>query len=195
MLSTGIPIALFALVALTGCDSDRTMDIVSPGTDSPVSPKLGLPGLEVDPTFNPLDEDRIDEGVFGVTNGIVTTDSGGTLLISESTLEIPAGAVPGNMLVGWAMVDQAPTDLGDPLPRTYIFAPHGIHFLVPVRLYVSFNDAGLFQKNPHSYSMYYYDESTGLWEKVDTRVNLATQQFVVTLNHFSRYAFGRTAAE
>ena len=180
---------------MAGCQSDGTTDIVSSGSDSPVSSKQwpGRCGLGEDPLFNPLNEDRFIPDLIDVATGVVTPDSGGTLVISQSSVVIPAGAVTGNVMVAWAMLDRTPPDLPDALPRTYIFAPHGINFLVPIKVYISFDDAGLGQGTPFWTKFYCFNESTGVWEEQETRYNLFSKQFIVTLNHFSRYAFGRAA--
>jgi hypothetical protein len=195
LLRTGIPFALFVFIVMVGCDSDGTSGIVSPNTDSPALSKLSLgeAGAEIDPLFNPVDEDRIVPDLLGVVCGVVTPESGGTLMLSYSRLVIPSGAVTGNTLVGWAQLNQTPADLPGALPRTYVFAPHGLSFLVSCKAYISFFDAGLGLQNPHQVKLYYYNESTGKWEPQETRVNILTMQFIVTLNHFSRYAFGRAA--
>jgi hypothetical protein len=103
----------------------------------------------------------------------------------------PRFAVSLPTLVTWEIFAQSPTGLTSPLPRVYNFYPHLLTFLIPTTVSISFADAGLGNNNPNAYTFYYHNQLTGQWEPQETTVDVANQRFIVTLNHFSRYAFAR----
>jgi len=129
--------------------------------------------------------------LLGRVTALVTPLNGGTLSIQSSRLVIPPYAVVAPTLVTWELRVESPEDLTEPLNRIYEFWPDGLVFLVPITLDVSFTDAGLGGRDPNQYRCYYYNELSQSWEPQPTTVDVANRRFVVTLNHFSRYAFGR----
>jgi hypothetical protein len=64
-------------------------------------------------------------------------------------------------------------------------------FQTPVTLRVSFCDAGIVGEKTPKLRCYYFNSTTSAWEPQPTVQDWQNQQFVVTLSHFSRYAFGR----
>ncbi len=73
-----------------------------------------------------------------------------------------------------------------------IFEPHGTVFNVPVRIELSYLNADLTNVNEEELEVYYYNESTGLWEVVGGDVDVPTKSVSVYLEHFSRYAIVKT---
>jgi hypothetical protein len=129
--------------------------------------------------------------VLGIVTGLVTPSNGGVLNLLTSRLVVPPYAVTTTTSITWVLRSETPGGLSGALNRVYDFGPEGLSFQVPSTLYVSFADAGLGNNDPQLYTFYYFNESTQSWEAQATGVDLPNQRFVVTLHHFSRYAFGR----
>ncbi|GEM_PF-5815221 len=129
--------------------------------------------------------------VIGTTHALIAPLLGGTLQIGSSRLQIPPFAVLLPTFVTFTIIDNAPPDMPGALSRQYFFTPHGLNFLTPSTLYVSFQDAGLGNRNPYKYRFYYFNQDENRWDPQPTTVDMANQRYIVTMAHFSRYAFGR----
>ena len=129
--------------------------------------------------------------VTQTVSGLLTPLLGGTLRLSHSRLVVPPLAVLVPTLATFSMTDEVPMGLPGALSKIYEFSPDGLQFLFTSTLYVSFSDAGLGNENPNDYTFYYYDPVQNRWEAQPTVVDVPNQRFVVTMHHFSRYAFGR----
>jgi hypothetical protein len=182
---------LIAALLFGSCQSDLV-------ENSPVQPlqhseaKTAVSGRANEAHFA---TEGLPDGLIGQLLGritrLVTPLLGGVLPIRDSRLEIPPLAVLSPLLVTWELRMETPVGLTDPLSRTYEFWPNGYLFLRSITLRVSFADAGLGDRDPSQYRFFYYNEVSRSWEPQPTVVDMANQQFVVTLGHFSRYAFGR----
>jgi hypothetical protein len=117
--------------------------------------------------------------------------SGGTLNLLTSRLEVPPGAVNSTVPVSFRITSTTPVGLPGSTNRVFDFGPDGTVFQVPITLYVSFRDAGIEGEKISPLRFYYFNTSTSQWERQPTEINWDTGEFVVTLSHFSRYAFGR----
>lgn len=125
--------------------------------------------------------------------GIITPESGGALDILRSSFSAPPGAVSAPTLISLDITVATPQGLPNGLERVYDFFPEGTTFQIPVTLRVAFEDAGLEVEDtyPGLIKFYYFNPSTNAWEVQPTQVDWENQQFVVQMNHFSRYGFGR----
>jgi len=129
--------------------------------------------------------------LLGRAQGLVLPLVGGTIPLLDSRFEAPPLAVSLPTLVTWDIFAQTPAGLASALPRVYNFYPHLLIFLVPTTVSVSFANAGLGANNPDEYTFYYFNQGSGEWEPQPTTVDIENQRFIVTLHHFSRYAFAR----
>jgi hypothetical protein len=148
---------------------------------------------------NTLSEDtKVDRGftndVFCANlrinvSGLVTPTLGGIVRLSSSSLTILPGAVNASVIVTWELRVVTPPGLEGALKRVYEFGPDGTQFNTPAVLRVSFSDAGLGINDARQYRFYYWNGAA--WEAQPTQVDMQNRQFIVQLNHFSAYAFGR----
>lgn len=200
---TGILVILFAVVLPFGCQQGSTGDIVG-ATDNALPQSLqrasstGIDAESRPASGQSLQDDLEDTDSHwsgkhkkGTATRIVTPSRGGTLRLMNSKLVLFPGSVSEPVSVSWTIENDAPEGLKGALQRIYRFSPDGLVFNTPGKAYISFKDAGLGKRNPNSYRFYYFNESTGKWERQKTQVNIFLKQFVVTMHHFSRYAFGR----
>ncbi len=72
------------------------------------------------------------------------------------------------------------------------FAPHGVQFNESVEIELSYLNADLTDVDESTLQIYYYNESTGLWEYVGGTVDTTRKVVSVDLEHFSRYAIVKT---
>ncbi|HET6272161.1 MAG TPA: hypothetical protein VFG32_04225 [Bacteroidota bacterium] len=186
---------MLALTLLIGCQADSLNAPAAPDagtqTKSIVHDEIGQSS-----TTSPIGDLVGGAGgllrrVLGIVTGLVTPSNGGTLDLLHSRFVVPPNAVTRTTLIEWVLRVEIPNGLQGALNRIYDFGPEGVVFQVPGTLYVSFGDAGLGNNDPYLYTFYYFNESTRRWEPQSTDVDVAHQRFVVTLHHFSRYAFGR----
>jgi hypothetical protein len=198
---TGILVILLGVGFQLGCEQGG--EIVGPGDDTNTASlqRASTPGMnkETNPAFHlrallngqSADNGQYDHGLLGSATKLVFPVLGGTLRLLHSTLVLLPGSLSNPVAVSWSIEYDEPTGLTEALPRTYRFSPEGLVFQIPAKAFISFEDAGLGKRNPYAYTFYYFNESTRTWEKQETQVNLLLHQYVVTMNHFSRYAFGR----
>ena len=125
---------------------------------------------------------------------------GGTLRLLHSQITFPPGALRDSTLVSFNITGGVtPIGLVGATDRVFDFGPEGLVFNAPVTLQVAFEDAGIDPTaglrmsliDPYGYTFYYFDEIKGIWVPQPTSVDMVNQEYVVTLSHFSRYAFGR----
>ena len=137
---------------------------------------VGLVGAVIDTTWNVI---------------ALVPPTGGTLNLLTSRLVIPNGALDSTRTISFRITNASPQGLPGSTNRVFDFGPDGTAFQVPVTLYVSFQDAGMEGEKVRPLRFYYYNTSTSSWEIQPTEVDWRTGELVVTLSHFSRYAFGR----
>jgi len=183
---------LLAAMLLGSCQIDG-VDISGPGTPDNMSeaPVIVPDNSIVAQRSDGVLADVVLNRLLGRVTRLVTPLLGGTLPILNSSLVVPPFAVLTPLLATWELRVETPVGLSDPLSRIYEFWPDGTIFLRSTSLNVSFVDAGLGSRNPYDYRCYYFNEQTGSWEVQPTIVDMQNQRFVVTIDHFSRYAFGR----
>jgi len=186
---------MLALALLIGCQADSL--------NAPAAPDAGIQTQSImhdeigQSSTSSLIGDLIGgvggllRRVLGIVTGLVTPSNGGTLDLLHSRFVVPPNAVTRTTRIAWVLRAETPDGLPGALNRVYDFGPEGLVFQVPGTLYVSFGDAGLGNNNPNLYTFYYFNEATQNWEPQPTAVDVGNNRFVVTLQHFSRYAFGR----
>lgn len=70
------------------------------------------------------------------------------------------------------------------------FSPHGTQFNHPVTVWISYKDVDLGGINPADLKIWYWNETTQLWELIGDTIDLGAQEVGGLLHHFSRYALG-----
>lgn len=70
------------------------------------------------------------------------------------------------------------------------FTPEGTQFNEPVTVWISYKDADLTGVNEQDLKIWYFNESTGMWELIGDTVDTENQMVGGLLHHFSRYAIG-----
>jgi len=68
------------------------------------------------------------------------------------------------------------------------FAPHGIYFNNPIRTEFSYKLAEAKGFNEEDLRIFYYNETTGIWEYINSTVDTKNKIVIAYLEHFSRYA-------
>lgn len=127
------------------------------------------------------------------TSGVIPP-GGGTLDLFNSTINFPPGALSESTLVSFRITTGVtPVGLPGATDRVFDFSPDGIVFLIPVTLYVSFAEAGIneAEEKVPMLRFYYFDPMATTWVRQPTAIDWQNRRFIVTLSHFSRYAFGR----
>lgn len=123
--------------------------------------------------------------------GLISPQYGGTLHLLNSSLVVAPGALLSTTNFSWTIASRVPQGLPGALRREYEFGPEGTTFQIPVNVYISFADAALEGNDPYQFQFYYYDPESNAWVIQSRKVDLTNERFVVRLQHFSRYAFGR----
>jgi len=163
-----------------------------PGSHSPTSADLAKNSSSIsEAASDGGPAEKITTRLLGRRHGIILPLLGGTISLLQSVFVAPPGAVTLPTVVTWEIFADRPTDLPFALNRVYNFYPHLLHFLIPTTVSISFVDAGLGTNDPNEYTFYYFNELSGEWEPQPTSVDIENQRFIVTLHHFSRYAFAR----
>lgn len=182
--------ALFLLVALVfvfiGCSTDTS---VAPSQHN-------VNGLLVESNTGPvtilkLKPDALAKGekVAFSTQVYVTVANGGQLVV-------------GNSNRGYSKLIFEPNAISEDMTisLTYwiddffegLFEPHGIQFNEPVRVELSYKNADLTGVDENDLKVYYFNESTNMWEYVGGDVDTENKLVVCYLEHFSRYAIVKT---
>jgi hypothetical protein len=136
------------------------------------------------------------------TTGTFAPGTGGNVDLLASSLVAAPGSVTITTEVSFGITIAIPEGLPGATRRVFDFGPDGLLFApgAPVTLHVSFADAGIAETSTpwmvthvkdFNYTLYYFDPVKQTWVPQPTVVDVAKQEFIVTLAHFSRYAFGR----
>lgn len=186
---TNVICVLLSLMVLIGCQSGTPVGPTEPAHAPPQAQPIQAEDQSQDTA-----KDGLITNLLGFVIKTILPMLGGELNIQQlqTKLVIPPGAVPGILpvLMRYSVFNEAPRNLPDALNRVYEFGPQ-LQFLRPCKLYVPFSTAGVGSNDPTLYRMYYYNENTMQWEPQETLVDLTNSRFVVTITHFSRYAFAR----
>lgn len=71
------------------------------------------------------------------------------------------------------------------------FGPHGIQFNEPAEVELSYKMADLTGIDENSLKVFYFNETTQLWELIGGVVDTSKKKITVYLPHFSRYALSK----
>jgi hypothetical protein len=162
-------LACGALMAASCSDPPPRPDATGIGTGSsdllgPIVQNLGL--LSCDP----LTADTVSQ-VVGAGGGVIN--------IGPHTLEIPAGALTGDVTITVVL----PPDTVNVL----YFEPHGLEFATPARVYLSYSNCDLLGSLlPRRVA--YTSDQLSILEYVPSLDLLLTQRVRGSIDHFSGYA-------
>lgn len=171
-------------------------------TDNPIEPtQMNTSGRVVQSTTGPvtiLGLDRTQQATSSLSK------ASGVDVQREEFIQAAVGGeiVVGNTVLGHSKLVFEPNALPQDMTIsiTYrkeeycegIFEPHGTQFNEPVLVELSYRNADVSDYDENELRIYYYNESTGLWELVGGTVDVANKTVSVYLEHFSRYAIVKT---
>lgn len=185
--ATRFLVAALFMALLAGCATDHSTPLAPPeqvqGTGT--TPGRGVLRSLVGGVIDVVDN------ILGSVAGAVTPQSGGILHLLHSDFVVTPSAVPSAVTIRWTILEQTPQGLAGAGNRVHSFGPEGLLFQRASVWYVDFDDAGVSAGEAAHYRCYYFNEGTHTWEPQQTTVDAAHHRFVVTIHHFSRYAFGR----
>lgn len=176
--------AVFAALALamtmwaSGCSNNST-----PMQSTPSAVKL----LSVSSLAKPLASDQVQTAA----SILVSQDVGGVIVVGEpdvfgeTKLTIPAGAVSEPTTISMHISYDGPIMVE--------LEPHGIQFVEPVEIAISYKPADLTGVDLEEINVYYFNESLAVpeWEQVPNSASVPGEFSVkAPLSHFSRYAPG-----
>ena len=183
---TAIILGITLLFVFVGCS-----------TDSALAPEMTNSGLVVQSDTGPVTLLRMSttkalskgEAADFYAQTFVTAAAGGELVV-------------GNAVLGYSKIIFQPNDLSQDLNISVtwggseycdgIFGPHGTSFNNPVQVELSYKHADLTGVDEDDLKIYYYNESTSVWEFIGGSVDKDRKVIIGTLEHFSRYAIIKT---
>lgn len=176
-IRTAVYLFVFAyVVATSGCSDQHGI------SESPTSSA----GQRMEKSIAELDT-LIAEGI-----NFIHPLVGGTVSLAGSSLEIPSDALLVPTMISAELRDaQPPAGLKEAPRRVFRFFPAGLQFQRNAFLYVAFDDIGIDDRSAYAFRCYYYNEATNQYEVQKTRVDFANRRYIVFIQHFSMYAFGR----
>ncbi len=137
------------------------------------------------------EEDPYDasETIVAVNGGIVTNTA------DTIAVDIPAGAlsadteitVEASEAVGDFQVQEGIT----PVDYVYTFGPEGTTFSTPITLTFDYDDTGMTLAEEQSLDIYWFNETTSLWESQGATVDTALNTLTLSVTHFSSYVVGK----
>jgi len=128
-------------------------------------------------------------GKLFVAEKLITVKGGGKVEVGDkqhgvSSLDFKPGDVSADVLVTFNWESTGLLEGGAQ------FSPHGIYFNNPVEIELSYKDADLTGIDEATLKIWYFNETTGLWELVAGDVHMDGKYIKGTIEHFSRYAIG-----
>lgn len=181
--ATALLATIALVIILIGCSSDSSV----------VAPSQIVNGMQVESNTGPVTILKMKPGSLEKTNLstqlFVSAAKGGQLVV-------------GNAYRGYSSITFAPNALPQDMTISLswwideffegVFEPHGTQFNEPVRIQLSYKNADLTGINENELKIYYYNESTHIWEYIGGDVDPVNKVIVCYLEHFSRYAIVKT---
>ena len=167
---------LAGLLIMTGCGVE---DPASPGSsDSSSSPWIG------DAPQGDMSLGRGAPPWAGIpvqTTTLIYHDVGGQLASGRYTVDIPPEALPWNVFYTMEYRTTGIVRVG--------LGPHGAQFNEPVTVSIDLN--GTSARPTDDITLYWFDESKGVWVDVGGDWDPSTMTLTAKLDHFSEYQPGR----
>lgn len=143
-------------------------------------------------------ETAVKDTLLGEDSKLITPIDGGTLQIRSSKLTVPPGALalPTTIIFRILTIDP-PKGIRNALKRVITFSPDGLVFLRPCTLEINAQElGGDLASNKRALTCFYYNPLTQRYQPQATAFkNENGGKYIVTINHFSAYAFGRVVAD
>ncbi len=170
-------------------------------SQNPTTPTPETHGLVVQSNTGPVTLIKFDRSLFSNSS---LAKSEGTDTHNEVYIEAAVGGevVVGNTDLGYSKVVFQPNDLPSDMTisMTYpvddycdgLFDPHVSQFNSPVYVELSYKNTDLTDTNEDDLRIYYYNESTELWEYIGGTVDKDRKVVTGYVDHFSRYAIVKT---
>ncbi len=144
------------------------------------------------PVTDQLDALSLPDSLVGFSVSLVKPLFGATLNVATTSFTVPSGAVLAPQWISYTVVRKTPPPGMLDMPRrVFRFHPDGLVFLRPCQLIVPFDELELGAIDPSTLTCCYYNPVTLTYEPQPTVVDLQGRRFIVQINHFSQYGFGR----
>ena len=179
-----------------------TLIFIGCSSDSSMAPEISDHGLVVQSNTGPVTLLEMESTVSASNASLAKGGNG--LFTSEKFISAAEGGevVVGNPRLGFSKVVFQPNDLPQDMAISMtwggkkfcdgVFAPHGTVFNQPVRVELSYKCAKLKGIDEDQLKIYYFNESTNVWEHIGGTVDKVNKVVVAYLEHFSRYAIVKT---
>lgn len=191
-----LPLAVALLVVLGGCSPDSSvsaptapsapakllaLDPVVSTTTSTVDGTTGLVSTTLYSVVSLLTCPSQDQ----ITASKVIGPLGGSLVIGDHELVVPAGALSQNVTISGTRVTGSVAEVD--------FQPHGLKFAKPATLRLSYSVCKTSQKNVQS--IVYVDDAQQILESPQSTDDAKTDKVTAWINHFSGYAVATRTAQ
>ena len=183
-------VVIVLLIVYLGCSSQN-----------PTMPTPEAHGLVVQSNTGPVTLIKFDRSLFSKS---ALSKSNGVADFNEVFIQAAVGGeiVVGDANVGFSKVVFGANDLPSDMTisMTYpvddycdgIFSPHVSQFNSPVYVELSYKNTDLTGINEDDLTIYYYNETTNLWEFIGGQVDKNRKVVIGYVEHFSRYAIVKT---
>ena len=183
-------VVIVLLIVYLGCSSQN-----------PTMPTPEAHGLVVQSNTGPVTLIKFDRSLFSTS---ALSKSNGVADFNEVFIQAAVGGeiVVGDANVGFSKVVFGANDLPSDMTisMTYpvddycdgIFSPHVSQFNSPVYVELSYKNTDLTGINEDDLTIYYYNETTNLWEFIGGQVDKNRKVVIGYVEHFSRYAIVKT---
>ena len=191
-----LPLAVALLAVLGGCSPDSSvsaptapsapaklvaLDPVVSTTTSTVDGTTGLVSTTLYRVVSLLTCPSQDQ----ITASKVIGPLGGSLVIGDHELVVPAGALSQNVTISGTRVTGSVAEVD--------FQPHGLKFAKPATLRLSYSVCKTSQKNVQS--IVYVDDAQQILESPQSTDDAKTDKVTAWINHFSGYAVATRTAQ
>lgn len=195
-----LPLAVALLAVLGGCSPDSSVS-------APTAPSAPAKLLGLDPLVSTTTS-TVTTTVDGTTGLVSTTlysvvgllscpsqdqitaskvigPLGGSLVVGDHELVVPAGALSQNVTISGTRVSGSVAEVD--------FQPHGLKFAKPATLRLSYSVCKTSQKNVQS--IVYVDDAQQILESPQSTDDAKTDKVTAWINHFSGYAVATRTAQ
>ncbi|GIX41706.1 MAG: hypothetical protein KatS3mg129_1439 [Leptospiraceae bacterium] len=119
---------------------------------------------------------------IGPSGGSLTDKSGNYIL------NIPEGALENNQTIRMTVLNSETYDTFAPATPKIVLEPHGLQFKKPVELKLKFGNEHTSRFAKDLSNIYYINEVSGKFERLETTQSLDGNYLIAKLDHFSLYA-------
>jgi len=186
-----IILTIMSLFILTSCEKNPVYIDQNQQNEEFVQSNIGpikilqINTNNVPPLFKP---DSLDTTFYA--EKYINARRGGRISVGDrfygkSKIRFPRNALSENTKIRF---EWSPNGTLEGTLNNVKFGPHGINFLKPVKVWLSYKAADLTGVNEDSLKIFYFNESTAVWELIGGKVIKNQKRIIGYLQHFSRYA-------